>query len=83
MVDTVPDASNYFKNPDFQKQMDAINKSTEVIKKYFESDVWKNQQKLIQKSTAELNNYFKSSTMEKSIRYNSKKYRSDWSVFQQ
>ena len=60
MVDTVPDVSNYFKNPDFQKQMDAINKSTEVIKKYFESDAWKNEQKLIQKSTAEIDDYFKS-----------------------
>ncbi len=59
-VDTIPSVAYYFKSQEFQKQMEAANKSADEIKKYFESDAWKNQQKSIQKSTAALDDYFKS-----------------------
>ena len=60
MRDTVPSASNFIQNADLKKQMEAIRKSTEDVKKYFESNAWKNQQKSIQKNTAALDGYFKS-----------------------
>jgi|GEM_PF-1208142 len=59
-VDTIPSVANYFKSPEFQKQIAAANKSADEMRKYFESDAWKKQQKSIQKSTEALNSYFKS-----------------------
>ena len=60
LKDSFPSSENYFKGPEWKKQMEAINKSADSIQKYFHSKAWQQQQKEIQNSTAGIQKYFNS-----------------------